>query len=399
MKITKILLIALLVFFPFGEILRFDLGNNIFLKPLDLFAVFLLIWTIIMYIRNKKSTKLFKPYYFFFPLIGLISLLINTYWLTSHEFLVSFLYLLRWISYLSIFFAIIQLDTKFKKKIASFLITDGIIILLIGYIQFIFYPSLRNLYYLGWDEHLYRMFSTFFDPNFAGAFFVFYSIFIAGLLFNKTKTLQKNTIIFYSLLLIFTLIAIFLTYSRSALLMLIASGITFFLLVQKRKFILYLIGAIIVFIVLISPFFYIENLDLFRVNSSISRFQSADHALQIIQHNPLIGVGFDSYRYAQIKFHFIKPDPRFPAHSASGDDTSLLFIFATTGIFGLISYCYLWFRLFKKAKGTYKKNIFALIFIASGVGLFINSLFINSLFYPEIMFWLWMIVGLMHEKA
>jgi hypothetical protein len=399
MKFTKILLILLVIFFPFGEIIRFDLGNNIFLKPLDLISVFLLLWITFLYIKNKTFRKSLHWYYFFFPLIGLVSLLINLYWLSPHEFLASFLYLLRWIAYLSIFFAIIQLDDQFKKKITKFLIIDGLIILFIGYIQFFFYPNLRNLYYLGWDEHLYRMFSSFLDPNFAGTFFVLYLIFIAGLLFTKTKKLGKKTLYFYGGLIPITLAAIFLTYSRSALLMLIVSGITFFLLLQKRKFILYLLVSILLFIILISPYFYIENLDLFRVNSSISRILSAQHALQIIQSNPLIGVGFDSYRYAQIRFHLITADPRFPAHSASGDDTSLLFVFATTGIVGLLSYLYLWFRLYKTAKGTYKKNNFAMIFIASGAGMFINSLFINSLFYPEVLFWLWMIAGLMQEKV
>ena len=136
-----------------------------------------------------------------------------------------------------------------------------------------------------------------------------------------------------------------------------------------------------------------------RIHSSISRFQSAQHALQVIQSNPIIGVGFDSYRYAQIRLHLINSTSKFPSHSASGDDTSLLFVFATTGIIGLLSYCYMWFKLFKGAQKTYKKNAFALIFIASGAGLFINSFFINSLFYPEIMFWMWIIAGLQFKNT
>lgn len=398
MRLLKILIILLLIFFPFGEIIRFNLGNNIFLKPLDLISCFVLLWTAILYIKHKEFRKSLRWYYFLFPIIGLMSLIINSYWLNSHELFTSFLYSLRWTSYLSVFFSLLQLDEKFKKTITKFLIIDGIIILLIGYMQFFLYPSLRNLYYLGWDEHLYRMFSSFLDPNFVGAFFVLYFIFIAGLLSNKTKKLSKRTIYFYLGLLFVTVIAVFLTYSRSALLMLLGSGITFFILLNKKKFIIYLIGAIVIFIILISPYFYIENLDLLRINSSISRLQTAQHALIIIQKSPLIGVGFDSYRYAQIKFNLIRPTSQFQSHSASGDDVSLLFVFATTGIIGLIAYCYLWFRLAINAKDTLNKNNFALIFIASGIGLFIDSLFINSLFYSEIMFWMWMIVGLMQQR-
>lgn len=398
MLLLKILIILLLICFPFAEIFRFNLGNNIFLKPLDAISVLILLWTIVLYIKNKKFRMQLKWYYFIFPLVGFISLLVNLSWLTPHDFLTSFLYGLRWISYVGLFFAILQLPESFRKKIITILVTDGIVILVIGYIQFFFYPSLRDLYYLGWDEHLYRMFSSFLDPNFAGAFFVLYLFFIGGLLFNGIKTYSKKRITVTILLLIATLGAVLLTYSRSALLMLIVTGIVFFILIQKRKYILYLLGLIVVFIIVLSPFFYIENLNLFRGASTIARFSTTEHVIQIIQENPILGVGFDSYRYAQLKYHFINPNPQIQAHSASGDDTSLLFVMATTGILGLVSYCYLWYRLFRDAANKYKKNIFALIFIASGTGLFVNALFNNTLFYSEIMFWMWVITALQYQK-
>src|SRR6185437_11025316 len=197
MPLLKILIILVCIFLPFGEILRFNLASNIFLKPLDLFSVLLFCWTIIVYIKNKELRKSLQWFYFFFPIAGFFSLVINSYWLHSNELLTSFFYLLRWVSYLSIFFAVICVDEKFKKKIIKFLIVDGLILVLIGYIQFFFYPNLRNLYYLGWDEHLYRMFSSFLDPNFAGTFFVLYLIFISSVLFNKTKKLHKKELVFY----------------------------------------------------------------------------------------------------------------------------------------------------------------------------------------------------------
>src|SRR5260221_14751116 len=116
MKVTRFLLIALLIFFPFGEVMRFDLGNNIFLKPLYFTSVLLLIWTAIFYLKNKKLQKVLQWRYFFFPIIGIISLIVNSYWLTPHQLFTSFLYGLRWLSYLSVFFAVMQLDESFKKK-------------------------------------------------------------------------------------------------------------------------------------------------------------------------------------------------------------------------------------------------------------------------------------------
>src|ERR1700722_12473805 len=195
MRILKILIILLLIVFPFGEIFRFDAGNNVSIKPLDVLSILLLFCTVFLYIRNKTFRKSLTWYYFFFPIAGLVSLLINSCWLNSHNLFTSFLYCLRWVSYLSVFFAILQFDQSFKKKITKFLIADGLIILSIGYIQFFLYPHLRNLYYLGWDEHLYRMFSSFLDPNFVGTFFVLYLVFVAGLLFHNKKTLSKRIIV------------------------------------------------------------------------------------------------------------------------------------------------------------------------------------------------------------
>ena len=73
MRITKYLLILLLILFPFGEILRFDLGNNVFLKPLDVISLLLLVWTVILYVKNKSFRKSLQWYYFFFPLMGIES--------------------------------------------------------------------------------------------------------------------------------------------------------------------------------------------------------------------------------------------------------------------------------------------------------------------------------------
>ncbi|MGH7202888.1 MAG: O-antigen ligase family protein [Candidatus Levyibacteriota bacterium] len=408
MRLLKILLIIMLLFLPFGEILRFGLGNDVYFKPLDATAILLAVWVAILYMRNKSWRASLKWYYFFFPVVGLLSLVINTFWLQPKETLVAFLYLIRWIGYMSIFFGLIQLDDKFKSKIQQLMIVDGIVVLLIGYLQFFLYPSLRNLFYQGWDEHLYRLFSSFLDPNFAGTFLVLYFIFLLGLLFQNIQNRHSGKsnlqyrdpgqarmtlirVCHFSLIAI-TLIAIFLTYSRSAFLMLVVSGITFFSLLQKRRFIFILIGLLALFVLIISPYFYIENLNLFRVRSSMARLATDQHALLVIRDHPVVGVGFDAYRYAQEKYHFQKEPSKFPDHADAGVDMSLLFVIATTGIVGLAAYCYLWFTLLKasRQKQMGKQNMQGIVVFSSSIGLFVNALFINSLFFPAIMMWMWL---------
>ena len=396
MRLLKILLVLLLFTFPMGELIRINLGNNIYIKPLDFFSSLILLATTVLYVKEKGYRRNLHWYYFLFPIIGFISLLINSFWLKQTELFVSFLYLLRWVSYLSIFFAIIQLDSQFIKKLKGFLIADGIVVLIIGYLQFFFYPALQNMFYQGWDNHLYRLFGSFLDPNFVGAFFVLYILFVCNFIFSINKK-YKAKFILLCLLIISTFIAIFLTFSRSALLMLITSGLIFFILLQKKKYIFYLLFAIGIFILLASPFFYLENINLFRLHSTLQRVGDLEKGITIFKDHPLIGVGFNSYRYAQIAYRFESSVPPNPTLSASGNTNSYLFILATTGVIGFAAYCYLWFRLFKRA--NLRKNIYSVIFLSSASGLFINSIFNNSLFYPEIMVWMWLITGLFFEKS
>jgi hypothetical protein len=202
----------LLLFLPFGEIFRFGLGDNIYLIPLDVISVLLLMWTTVLYIINKSYRKSLYWYYFSFPLVGLIALGINSYWLKPNELVTSFLYLFRWVAYMSIFFAVIRFDESFRKKVTVLLFIDGIVVLLIGYLQYFFYQNLKNLFYLGWDNHLYRMFSSFFDPNFVGAFFVLYFIFLIGLRYGIGRKIRMRLNVLYSILIVAVLVAIFLTY-------------------------------------------------------------------------------------------------------------------------------------------------------------------------------------------
>jgi O-antigen ligase len=400
MPILKILIVLILFFLPFGEIIRIDLGNNIYVKPIDCLAALLMFAVIWFFITHKNFRSSLKWHLLLFPCIGFLSLLLNSLWLHPNELITASFYLIRWIGYASIFPALKHLDEHFKKRISTFLLIDGFILLVIGYFQFFLYPNLKNLYYLGWDEHMYRLFTSFLDPNFAGAFFVLYFLFVMGLFSQKQKHMTKKAFILWILLLFMTLIAIFLTYSRSALIMLIVSGITFFLLLQKKKLIFLLLALIGAFVIIISPFFYVENINLFRIKSSLSRLEAYDHASIVIRDHPIFGVGFNAYRYAQERYKF-NPRDKYPSHSEAGVDSSLLFVFATTGVGGLCAYLFLWWKLILQMKtcAIKQKNIFSITFLASTAGIFVNSLFINSLFFPAIMLWFWVLLGLASNKT
>ncbi len=396
MRAIKVLFIIFLLLFPLGEIGRLDLGNNIAVTITDIFVGIVVdIWFITHFLhKHNFDKKLAKPM-LFFVIVCILSLLLNIKNLMPNEFFVAVLYLLRWVVYAGLYFVVAGFDSDFKKKVAYLLGIAGGLIVLGGYIQYFFYPNLRNLYYLGWDEHLFRMFSTFLDPNFAGAFFVLYLFLIAGLYARKK---EKKIKLLLAGVAIVTVGAIFLTYSRSAYLMLLVSSTLFlFLVTRSRRARTIIISleflALLAAIVFLSKLPQSEGTNLLRTASGMARIENAKNAITIFKDNPLFGVGFDAYRYAQYRNEFIEKNPTKDNHAGAGTDNSFLFILATTGIVGFLAYVYL---LFSVMRNAYHKNI---LFFCSLVVLSIDAFFINSLFYPFLMMWIWIIAGLTENTS
>lgn len=417
MGVLTVLFIVLFVVFPFGELLRFSLGNNIVVKPQDIIvAVLVGTWWFFPSSILTKSLKnqFLKEKHILQPLlafscIGLFSLIVNSSWLKPNEFITSLLYLVRWITYSFLFFVIVYCDNRVKQKITFLLIASGFCIVVAGFIQYFFFSSLKGLYYLGWDDHMYRMFSVFLDPNFTGAFFVLYFLFIGGKLypllqrfsykqFRKNKT-ELKPVIFMSSILVFTFIALCLTFSRSALLMLLVGCGTFLILINKKKLIVIMLLVLVAFALIASPNFYVENINLFRAASGKARLENYSSAIKIIQDHPLTGIGFNSYRYAKEAYGIPSEWTNAPSHADAGVDNSFLFVLVTTGIPGLCVYLWLWLVILKRALYLYrqKSNTMALVVFSSSVALFTSALFINSLFFPAFMLWMWILIGFMES--
>lgn len=378
----KIIVFALFVFL-LGEIVRLDFGGGLVLKPLDIgVGIAALFWMIPKIVRKKRiiPNRIFVSGLLFAG-SGALSLLINYSTLTLNQFFVSAMYLVRWIAYAVIFFVVWDFDKSFKEKIKRLLIFVGSIVVFLGYLQYFFYPSLRNLYYLGWDEHMFRMFSVFLDPNFAGAFFVLFFLFAVNMFI-------KNKNILIGIISALTLGAVFLTFSRSALIMLIISSGVLLTLMNKKKLIIWLLVIVLSVLMLSSKYFNIENINLFRIASSEARLEAARDAISIIKNNPIFGVGFNAYRYAQVRYGFRNEESQIVSHADSGTENSFLFVIATTGLVGFVLLIFLWFRILKNDLADRP------LVIASTAGVFIDSFFVNSLFYPFIMFWLWIILAL-----
>lgn len=398
--VTKALLIGLLAVFPLGQLGRVEFGNSIAVSALDLTIFLTVLWWSINHIYQKSSfprTKLGIPLFLFIT-AAFLSLIMNKLNLNFIDLFISSLYLIRFVFYTGVYFVIREQDALFQKIYFVGMLISGFVIVVGGFIQYFLYSDLRNLYYAGWDEHLYRMFSSFLDPNFASAFFVLELLLIGSLLFQKAtnKSWVRVSLIGMAIL---TFAAILLTYSRGGFLMLFVSMFLFLVFSNQKKLIVGFILLFIVGILLLPKDLPSVGVNLFRTASVVARGEEAQNAVTIIKDNLVFGVGFNAYRFAKRSYGFLGEDNWQTVHSGAGTDNSILFILATTGIVGFLSYLFLWYRTLLIGKTAlfqndrFRRSLGIVLLCAMG-GLFANSFFINSLFYPHILIFMWFIIGL-----
>lgn len=387
MGLLKIVLFITVLLFPLGELARIDSGNNIAVKANDLLVGVVFLIGLLSYRKQVKkllAVPFFKPFVAFTS-IAALSLVINAFHLQQHQVIIAGLYLFRWIAYGSLLFFLVPLERTYKRTIEKIMVVGGGVIVFLGFLQYIFYPNLRNLYYLGWDEHLSRLFSTFLDPNFIGIFFALYLFFLGYMLFRTIEKRQWLQATGFLLLTATTCIALLLAYSRSALLTFVFGAVFFFFIVGKKKVILILLGVLIFGIILSPLSFQSEGTNLLRTASSEARIEEAQKAWKIFLNNPVIGVGFNAYRY--VKGENNQNSASIADHAGAGTDNSFLFVLGTTGIVGFLAFLYFLFSLGKTAVQQKRKSEKALLVSTLG-GLLVGSLFVNALFYVFLLEWL-----------
>lgn len=385
MDILKILIPIFFITFSLGEVAKIQFPNSISVGFFDMAVVLLSLF----YLKKiSKGRFILKIPILLFIAVSVFSLIINFFNYELNQILIGSLYLVRWVAYTGIYFTAVNLNKKGKEYVLKFMKFSGIAIVTIGYLQLIFYPSLKNLYYLGWDEHMHRMFSTFMDPNFAGVIFVLFFVF-----FFVFKDELVNRKLLQYFILGSSFIAIVLTYSRGALVMLVVCALIYSILKRNWKIIAGTMGVLAIVFVILSPGFYIENTNLLRRASASQRLETSVQALGIFKKNPL-GVGFNTYRYAREKYGFIDTSRFGPSHSGAGVDNSLVLILVTSGIPGFIVYVFLLYKTFKLGISRLSNNKMSVVLVVSLGGILVNSFFINSLLYSFSMAWIFLLAGL-----
>ncbi len=308
-----------------------------------------------------------------YVLIMLISSLLVASPLYSYrELFVASLYIIRFGIFTSILFMPYRIPhTAIRVLIGGFV---GI-----GLFQYVLYPNLRYLLYLGWDDHYLRLFGSLLDPNFTGVLLV---MMLVALLCRPDG--KKSTWVDYAIASL-GFVALLITYSRSAFIVAIAAAIA--LGAIKKKFSLFLALFVLIAggILFLPTSLPTEGANLFRTASISARSQEYGKAIRIIKENPFSGVGYNAYRYARTKYFDEKPS-KFHNNAGAGVPNSYLFIFATSGIFGFVFFIHwlgsLWDEYVRRS------TVAAPLLTA----FMVSGLFDNTMVYSFILFWVLLIL-------
>lgn len=380
-KKEKFLFILLLLGIIGGVLLSIELPGAVRISLLD--ATVFLTAMYFFYIRKSLVWKrfVFLP----FIIIGSISLVWQINSLGLLNFFLSSLYLVRYTFYTLILTYPFHLQRRFWfKSLTVFGVAFGGI----GLLQYFLYPNLRNLSYLGWDPHEFRVFSTFLDPNFTGVLLV-----LAVLTSMYSRERGFVSLRYFLLSVLLMIVPLFLTYSRGAFAAFILGMSTWFLL-KKKYLLLHLLIFSFFAVLYFLPRPGGEGVDLFRTMSVSSRIKNSLEAISLFNKSPLLGYGFDSLRFVNTQD---KNGDVYFDHSGAGFHSSWLVILTTTGVVGLLVFLEGVRKIFILLPGW--NNLSAAVDLhyglSVGLTLAIHGIFDNSMFYPFVfMFVLLCLLGL-----
>ncbi len=425
MNIVLFLFITAFFSITLGEFGQYPFGQTSFsVSIMDILLALCLSLLLIWNIAIKKNLSLPRNFVFMilFWAIAILSLFISLD-------LSGWLYLIRFILYSStlyITYHLVKSKILGQSEFLTLLKITSVVLGSVGLIQLIIYPDLEILSVLGYDPHKNRIFSTFLDPNLLGTFLNFGLVIIIYDLISKPISnlldfVKTNKLNLFAAAILLT--SVTLTFSRSAYLMLVIS-LFIILAVKSRKLLAFFAGLVLI-LYLIFPAFNNRidgaiNID----DSAKERFLSWDKGLIIFQQNPALGVGFNNIRNYSQKEDLIKLFSPDGGNSGSGIDSSLIFVLATTGLIGFITYVIFlirniidltasltsnlkelynlelrpikfltkvieipgfgrWYR--ESSQTSMKFTKLSLPLLALSLGLIAGSFFINSLFFPPIM--------------
>lgn len=373
-----------------GQVASFSIAAGARVSLLDVSVCFVLLYGAYRRGRKRFVPLLWAPILSFFGVM-ILSIIPTFGVVPMYVAGGGLLYILRWIVYAALYW--VSASSLIPPYI--WLVSlgfSGVMMAALGLVQYVWYPDIRNVSYLGWDPHYQRLVSTLLDPNFTGIILAATMIVLWSIWEQKKKI---RTMVLVSM--IVTLIAFILTYSRSGFIA-FAIGLGLWgVLRQKKAIVAGILGGIICAILLLPHTG--EGRNLFRTVSSYARIGNAERAIELIREKPVFGHGFNILRFVSLQRSWIDEQDA-PSRSGAGLDTSILFVGATTGISGIIVYGWLIVSLLRAGSVAYRKkkdHPYYATYISLISMIVIHSVFTNSLFYPWVMVWMWITTGVLDQ--
>lgn len=417
MQTLLYILFALLLLSPVtGELWRIQIAGQ-GLLPSDLIIPPLFILWGLDKLKNDRKLRLGKigraVVLFLFVILAVN--VFNLLRFDLSQMVTGFVYLGRFAMYVLV--AIIGFDLlsrdpsgRFKKLVLTTMMISFFLLIVLGFLQLHFFPSFLELgmQNKGWDPHIGRLLSTWFDPNFMGGFFAFMLPVSLGLSLYFYRHKSWKQAILFGALSFLGLMALYFTYSRSSYLALMVGLGLFTFFKSRRLLVLFVLFLVIGFS--LSSRVQQRTVDAWESARSLVgiedqkpldptsqfRVDSWNFALGIIKDYPVFGAGYG--RYAD-EFYERSRGP-MQDHSSSGSDSSLLTLWAQAGILGLLSYLWIFFVAFAiSLKPIWKKDALEsylqLGLLCGLFALLAHSFFVNSLLFAHMMVFLWTGMALM----
>ncbi len=413
----KLFWFTLLLLIP-GMLARVSFDGVGVLASDIILPVFTVLWISGKIIRNEKFPRnSWIGLGFLFLCWTLISWLIGAWDLGIKEKILSFSYIIRLTSLFIFGWAAMEIlrekqnplnppyqgEDKFNNFFAGFFLISGIVVFL-GFLQFFIIPDISKFSTEGgWDPHTGRLLGTWLDPNYLAGFLGFllpisiakwydlkYLPLPRGEGWGEGFKIPRN---FLFLLILSSIIALFLTFSRSGYLA-TGLGLLIFFFFKDWKIILLAIFIAIIGIFsseratkrveeLIDTFTSIVMQDTAEIDPTAKlRIQNWGKSFSLFEKNKFAGIGYNTYRYIAAEEGIV--DENY--FSAGGADSTHLTVLVTTGIIGFFLYLLFlgnilrlsWHKFREKNKSIY------LGFFAGFCALLVHATFVNSLFFPLI---------------
>lgn len=390
MELIKLLIVLTLASIIPGQLIRIPIGTSAVITVSDLSVLILVAVFFIYSLAIKKTLKLANQVFLpilIFTLIAISSTILSARYFTGAEIIVASLFLVRFLLYFLISQVVFNVVKKTQiAKWLKLILVISLFFVLIGFAQLLTFSNLSFLVSYGWDPHQARLVSTSLDPNFAGGLLIIpFALAISSFVYKRGRLFLILSLVIFG--------GIILTFSRSTYLATLAVTATIGFLKSPKILAIFL--AIFTFCFLVIGQVRERVIGALIIDETAkARLESWQRAIAIFKNHPFLGVGFNTYRAAQRQAGFFSYDSPEGGHSGAGSDSSFLLVAATTGIFGSLAYLAIFAAILKKFATKAKSNFLGLGSTASLLGLLIHSQFVNSLFFPQIMIFLWFILGL-----